>query len=483
MTDLAFRPAVELARMIRDREIGSVELLEHFIARVERFDGAINAVVVRDFERARARAREADAALKRGKSWGVLHGVPMTLKESFDIAGLKSTWGLPAAKDNVAKANALAVDRFLGAGAVIFGKTNVPLLLGDFQSYNEIYGTTNNPWDRARIPGGSSGGSAAALAAGMTALEAGSDIGGSIRNPAHFSGVYGLKPSWGIAPPRGHSLIGALGPSDISVIGPLARSPEDLALALDVMGGPDALQASGWRLDLPRPAPKSLRDFRVGVWLDHPRFPIDGEVAERLEAAVAAVKRAGAAVDERARPEIDAERAYQVYLQLLFAVMMARRPREEYASAVAEAASLAPDDRSYRAERLRGAALAHRDWLALNEERTKLRWRWHELFERFDVLLCPIAPTVAYKHDQSPDQEERRVTINGRQVEYLDQLFWAGITCVAYLPATIAPVGPSRSGLPVGLQIVGPELGDRATIEFARLLAQEIGGFKAPPGY
>jgi amidase len=482
MSELAYESAGELARRIRDREISCLELLDHFIGRVEQLDGRTNAIPVRDFERARVRAREADAALAKGEAWGPLHGVPMTVKESYDVAGLRTTWGFPLWKDNVATTDAVVVERLKRAGATIFGKSNVPLLLGDFQSYNEIYGVTGNPWDATRTPGGSSGGGAAALAAGMVALEAGSDIGGSVRNPPHFCGVYGHKSTYGVVPGRGHAPPGITSASDISVVGPMARSAEDLLLEFEVIAGPDVLQAGGWKLDLPKPRQKSLKDFRVAVWLDEPRFPVDGEVRERLEAAIEAVKRAGASVVD-ARPEFDASGAYSTYLSLLNAVINARRPKEDYERALTEVAKLAPDDQSYLAHGLRGTTMAHRDWLAWNEARTKLRWAWHRFFERFDVMLCPIAPAVAFKHDHSPGQYERTIGINGKDAPYLDQLFWAGITCVAYLPATVAPVGPGRSGLPIGLQIVGPESGDLVTIEFARLLAREIGGFKRPPGY
>ncbi len=268
MSDLPFQSASRLTAAIRDKRLGSAELLELYLGRVERYNPALNALVATDFEAARARAAEADAALARGELWGALHGLPITVKESFNIAGLPTTWGIPARADNRPAANALAVDRLIGAGAVPFGKTNVPFQLADWQSYNDVYGTTNNPWDRTCGPGGSSGGAAAAVAAGLTGLEVGSDIGGSIRNPAHSCGIYGHKPTWGILPPRGHAMPGILAPSDISVIGPLARAPQDLALALDALAGPDLLDAAGWRLELPAPTKTTLKDFRVaaGTW-------------------------------------------------------------------------------------------------------------------------------------------------------------------------------------------------------------------------
>src|SRR5499426_3005539 len=244
MLDVPFRSARQLAADIRKKKIGCLELLDLYLARVDKHDGTLNAVVVRDFERARTRARAADRALAKRDVWGPLHGVPMTIKESYDVAGLPTTWGVPVYKDRIATKNALAVDRLLAAGVVLFGKTNVPLYLGDWQSFNAIYGTTNNPWDLTRAPGGSSGGSAAALAAGLTGIEAGSDIGGSIRVPAHFCGVFGLKPTWGVVSPKGQALPGSYAYSDMSVIGPLARSAGDLDIALDAMAGPDDIDGA-----------------------------------------------------------------------------------------------------------------------------------------------------------------------------------------------------------------------------------------------
>src|SRR5215475_5472822 len=280
MLDVPFRSARQLAADVRRRKIGCVELLDLYLARVEKYDGAINAVVVKDVERARRRARAADRALAKGDVWGPLHGLPITVKESYDVAGLPTTWGLPALEKNVPAANSVAVDRLLGAGAVLFGKTNVPLYLGDWQSFNAIYGTTNNPWDVTRAPGGSSGGSAAALAAGLTGLEAGSDIGSSIRNPAHFCGVYGHKPTWGIVPRDGQALPWQTAPVDIDVVGPLARSTDDLAIALAAMAGPDEIDGVGWQLRLAPARQKRLRDFKVALMLDAPEIPVDTAVTD-----------------------------------------------------------------------------------------------------------------------------------------------------------------------------------------------------------
>jgi amidase len=482
MSEWAFRSATELAAAIRARQIGAQELLEHYLARVERFNPKLNAIVNLRAEHARERARAADQALAKGEVWGPLHGVPMTVKESYNIAGLPTTWGDPKQRNNVAREDAVVVERLQRAGAIIFGKTNVPLMLQDMQSYNEIYGQTGNPWDIGRTPGGSSGGSAAALAAGLSALESGSDIGGSIRNPAHFCGVYGLKPTHNVYPMRGHSL-GGLAPVDISVVGPLARAPEDLALSLEVCAGADLWHAPGWTLTLPGAKSTRLKDWRIAVWLDDPHCAVDAAVSDRIAAAAQALARAGATVSLDARPDFDTGESHRAFIALLRAATSGRMPDALYDEKVRLAAQLAGDDCSYRALEARGITIRHRDWLAANERRFALRVAWRHFFERWDALLCPISPTTAFPHDHEPDRIKRTLAVNGKRTAYSDQLFWAGIAGIAYLPATVAPVGLAADGLPVGVQIVGPEYGDRGTIELARLLAREIGGFRAPRGF
>src|SRR5436190_10495704 len=332
MDERAFASATRLAGETRDRRIGCVELLDFFVARAERYNPALNAIVAWQADGARERARSADAALARGEVWGPLHGVPMTVKESFNVAGLPSTWGNPPWRDNIAADNAVLVERLLAAGAIIYGKTNVPYMLQDAQSYNEVYGTTNNPWDTSRGPGGSSGGEAAALAAGLSALGAGSDIAGSLRNPAHYCGIYAHKPSWGLIPTRGHSPTGALTPTDISVVGPIARHAEDPALALRVLAGPDVLQQRGWRVELGSPRHRRLGDFRVGVWVDSPVSDIDPSVRERIDAALAALRRSGATVDRAARPPIADAEHHELFMTLLRAATASRMSDADFAA-------------------------------------------------------------------------------------------------------------------------------------------------------
>jgi amidase len=482
MSEWAFGSTAELAAALRDREVGALELLDHFLARAERHNPRVNAIVAWDVENARARARAADAALARGESWGPLHGVPMTIKDSIEVAGMPTTSGAPELRDHRPAEHATVAQRAIDAGAIVFGKTNLPIYAGDFQSYNEVYGQTNNPWNLERTPGGSSGGSAAALAAGLTGFEIGSDIGGSIRNPAHFCGVYGLKPSYGVIPMRGHipGPPGMLGEADLAVVGPMGRDAADLALGLDVLAGPDPLDAKGWRLALPPSRRERLADFRVGVWLDDPLCPLEVEVADRLQAAVDAVAKSGARIDSKTRPVAGAD-AYSVYLRLVFAVLASGFPPEMLAGFDAALPTLG-DVAGPQADMVRGASQRHRDWLRVHEARERMRHAWEAYFAEHDVLLAPVMPTVAFPHDHS-EYATRTVQVNGAPFPYLQQLFWAGLTNVVFLPAVVAPVGLARSGLPVGIQIAAPYLEDRTAIRFAELLAREIGGFVAPPGF
>jgi amidase len=366
---------------------------------------------------------------------------------------------------------------------VLFGKTNVPVMLADWQSYNDIYGTTNNPWDLKLSPGGSSGGAAAALAAGLTGIEAGSDIGASIRNPAHYCGVFGHKPTWGICSPRGHALPGYVAQSDISVIGPLARSADDLALALDAMAGPDHIDGVGYRLALPAPRKKELREFKVAIMLDDPNAEVDRAVQERLTALAEFLRKKRVKVSDRARPDIDTGHANEVYIALLRAATSGRQPDDMFQRGLEMASTLKPDDQSYFARMTRANVMHHRDWLRYNEERHRMRLKWAAFFEDYDLLLCPAASSAAFPHDHEGERWERTIEVNGKRVPATDQLFWAGYSCLVYLPATVAPAGFTKGGLPVGVQIVGPQYGDRTCIAFAKLLEREFQAFVPPSGY
>lgn len=479
----AFQSATSIAAAIAGGRTSSREMLELYLARVAQHNPALNAVVCLRADEARAEADAADAERKRGNLRGPLHGVPITVKESFDVSGLPTTWGVEKLRGNIARTDALSVRRLRNAGAIVFGKTNVPHLLSDWQSYNAIYGTTNNPWDLTRSPGGSSGGSAAALAAGLTGLELGSDIGASIRNPAHYCGVYGHKTTYGIASPAGQAPPGVVSVPDLSVIGPMARSAADLACALDVMAGPDEIDSAGWRLALPAARVSSLAGLRVAVLRTSPIAPPDREVAGALEALIEHLSRSGASVRTDAWPQFDIAEMHRLYVLMLRSATSRNQSGKEAEQFRQELVSVAAVDDDYWTLTRRAVTMTHRDWLLRNEQRHKLRHAWHAFFKDYDVLICPVAATAAMHHDHTAPRHERTIEVDGRAAKSIDQLFWAGIATLAYLPATAIPIGETKGGLPIGAQIVGPQYVDRTTIAVAAMLEQDFRAFEPPPGF
>ena len=484
MTTLAYESGLQLRKRLGTGDLSAVELLDYFLARVARFNPELNAIIELQEDEARAQAIACDKAQasQSAQSLPPFHGVPMTIKESFDVRGMHTTRGNPAFKDHIASTDALAVSRLRKAGANIFGKTNVPLDLADFQSYNAIYGTTNNPWDTERTPGGSSGGSAVAMAAGLSGIENGSDIGGSIRNPAHYCGVFGHKPTWGLLPPRGHAAPGVLAQSDLAVIGPIARSAADLEALLLAEAGPDEIMASGYRLDLSQPNFTDLKRLRVAAMVNSPLAPVSQVCESRVEGVLDIVRHAGGQVNYDARPDFDLGEGHEVYQNLLWAVMASRSDDATYAQLAAEAAALAPDDRSARAQNLRARFATYRDYSTANEVRTHQRWAWHRFFQEYDVMVTPIMATPAFQHDHQPFGQ-RTVEVDGATRPYFEQLFWAGLAINSYLPATIVPTGTLGGGLPIGVQIIGPEFGDLKVLRVAKLLELEGLTFVPPPGY
>ncbi len=472
-----FASATALLRALATREVGALELFDAQLARVERFNGKLNAIIWTDVERARDAARALDTAPPSRTQ--PLHGLPITVKESFDLAGAPTTWGMPALKDNVARSDSVVVERLRAAGAVVFGKTNVPFALGDLQSYNAIYGSTGNPWDLSRTPGGSSGGAAAALAAGLTSLEVGSDIAGSIRNPAHYCGVFGHKPTWGLIPVRGHAPPGAIAEPDIAVVGPLARSALDLELALDVLAGPDALDP-GVRFELPRF--RGTQGLRVALWPNDAVAPVARVVEERVCEVGRALRELGADVRDGARPDFDAAASHRTFGALLQSFLAVGLPPAVYNELVRQAAALAPDDKSDAAEMLRAQTLRHRDWLWFHEARTRLRWAWQRFFQSHDLVVMPVAATSAFPRDEGA-MEARRIDVDGMEQGHYQQMFWAGLTGVAQLPSTVVPTGPDASGLPIGVQLVAPAWGDRVALGAAAALEAAGFAFRQPPGF
>jgi amidase len=479
----AYRTATDLLAALAARQMSSRELVDAAVARIEALDPKINAVVVRDFDRARAAADAADAALARGER-RPLFGLPMTVKEQFNVAGLPTTWGFPRFKDWRPAADALAVQRLKAAGAIILGKTNIPTGLTDWQSHNDVYGTTNNPWDLGRTPGGSSGGAAASLAAGFVPLELGSDIGGSLRVPAHFCGVFAHKPSIELVPQRGSGppgtpAIPARG--DMAVIGPMARSAADLALELAVLAGPDELwDGMGYKLALPEPRHEALTEFRVLVIEAHPLCPTAASIGKAVDGLTDRLGKLGCSVTRSNAKMPELARTTRNYVELLEAFFAADLPPDARARLEAAAAAQSPDDLDLGAATLRGGSMSHAAWVHTSRLREGLRAGWQALFQDVDVILCPPFSTVAFPHDHSP-QPMRQIDIDGKKVPYGDQLAWPAVATLCGLPATVAPIGHGDDGLPLGVQIIGGYLSDRTTIAFAGLIEREFGGFIPPP--
>lgn len=466
--DLAFASLGELAEALRRRRVSSLELLELYLRRIDRHRD-LNAVVTLD-ERALDWARERDAEAAAGRSRGALHGVPMTVKDTLETEGLRTTSGATALAAHVPTRDATVVERLRAAGAVIFGKTNLPPWASDLQTDSPVFGRTANPWNLERSPGGSSGGAAAAVAAGLTAAEVGSDIGGSIRQPAGNCGVFGLKPTWGIVPARGHipGAPGSLAEVDVAAIGPIARAAEDLELLLDVIAGPDERYGGAWQLRLP---PANVK--RVGYWFDDPDFPLDDDVRLRLEEAAA---RIGAVP---VRPAVRLTDTLRLYYRLLAAELSRGEPREEIERWRAETASREgePALDSSASWRHWGVG-SHRDWLEANEERVRLQAAWADACAHVDVVLLPVTPLAAQPH-QAGELDERSLLVNATPAPWRVLSVWLWVVGVLHLPAAAAPVGLTSEGLPVGIQAVGRFGGDRDAIEVAR----RIGTYLRPPGF
>jgi amidase len=483
----AFTTASQMLAALRARHVSAVELLDLHRRRFERHNPRLNAIVEPDLERAREAAEEADARRSRGEDSPLL-GLPMTLKESINVKGLRTTVGMPYWADFRSEHDAPVTTRVRAAGAVVMGKTNVPPMLSDWQAANPVYGRTNNPWDLSRTPGGSTGGGSAALAAGLTPLEYGSDIGGSIRVPAVFCGVYGHRPSETAMPRSGQFPFPPLPNSAVvmGVQGPLARSAEDLELALDVAAGPETGEDVGWRLTLPAARHQRLVDFRVAVLPRVEWVPVDDELLAVEDELVSRLTGLGCRV-QTAQPELlgDHRRSYELYLTLLAAVTSVGMPEEARRQ---RAEVLSTRDDEWAAAQRRGIESVASDYIAWNGQREQYRAAWRAFFSDWDVLLAPAWLGPAFPHldnpwPPTPASIRSTITVNGKPELYELGLFYPAVSTLAGQPATAFPVAHTGAGLPIGLQAIGPYLEDRTPIRFAALVAREWGGFRRPPDF
>ncbi|HMN74426.1 MAG TPA: amidase [Burkholderiaceae bacterium] len=484
-----FQSASQWLASLHSRRIGAVELLDLHLAQLERHNPGVNAVVAKDLDSARAAAKAADNTAPSAA--GVLHGLPMTIKDAFEVAGMPTTCGFPFLADHRPQKDADAVARLKSAGAIVYGKTNLPPGAFDWQSANPVYGQTNNPWNLARSPGGSSGGSAAALAAGFTPLELGSDIGGSIRVPAHFCGIYGHKPTHGIVPGAGHipPLPGFHLNAEMGVCGPLARSAHDLELAMDVLVAPGRRESPASRIAMPPSRHERLQDFRVALWIDDLPYAVDASCLTAIESWADDLRSIGLNIDRGARPDIDWNAAYDTYITTLMQLLGAGAP-PELVQQMIDAGSVS-EPTSYLARRARALKMRHCEYLSVVDQRERLYHRWQEFFGRCDVLICPIFPVVAYPHDhrgaEAPDPliayEARRMMVNDQARPYFDGLQWPAVATVADLPATAVPTGRRVDGMPMGVQLFGPAFEDRTSLRLAQLIEDALGSFTVPPGF
>ncbi len=479
--DPALWSTTRQAEAIRSRQLSSRELLDVFEARIGRLNPAVNAVVTLDLERGRAAAAAADDATASGDVTGPLHGLPITMKDALAVRGMRSTGGAVELADHVPDADADVVARVQRAGAFVFGKTNVPRWSGNLQTYNEIFGTTNNPWDLERVPGGSSGGAATSVALGFTAFEVGTDIGGSIRVPSAYCGVTGHKPSFGLVPTGGYldHATGGFTEPDVNVHGPIARSVDDLDLLLGVLAGPAPDRARAWRVELPPPRHDAVADYRVALWPDDAACPVSADTVAAVEAAGQALVDAGAVVDRAARPDIDADAAARLGLGLVGAAVTPSMSDAEFG--FVEAMVGDPNLSEADAQTVAAYASNHRAWLAMDRERAHIRRAWAAFFEHHDVLVCPVIASPPFAHQHAGSMADRMLDIDGTSRRYSELLWWNILVGMAYLPSTVVPAGRTADGLPIGVQIVGPYLEDRSTIAVARAVSERLGGIEPPP--
>lgn len=470
----------ELSGRIARRELSSRELLDHQLARIAAVNPTVNAVVTLDEERARAGAAAADDDLANGRSHGALHGIPVTIKDALAVAGMRATGGATELRDHVATTDADVVAAVRAQGAIVMGKTNVPRWSGDLQTFNDIFGTTTNPWDTTRAPGGSSGGAACSVALGFTPFEIGTDIGGSIRIPSAWCGVVGHKPSFGLVPTGGYLdrvQYGTTEP-DVNVHGPIARSVPDLELLLGMVAHPWPDRAVAVRHQLPPARHDRIDGYRVAVWSHDDACPPSAATVAAVDQAGDVLASLGATVQRDARPAIDADAALRLGLLLVGTATTPSIDPEAMARFQRTVADpTVPDEVK---QGLAAMTLSHYDWQQADMERTRIRARWHEFFGGVDALVCPVIVTPPIPHTQDGGLRDRTITVDGVTRPYIDLIWWTILIGMAYLPATVVPVATDADGLPVSVQVVGPYMEDRTCLAVAGALRDALGPIALP---
>ncbi|HSC19050.1 MAG TPA: amidase family protein [Rhizomicrobium sp.] len=475
MTEMIYATARGALAQLQRKEISARELLDAHVSRHESLAKKINAVIATDLERAYRKAEAIDDARANGKELGALAGLPITIKDGFDVENMPATAGAAGLTGRDKRCDdAELVRRARSQGPVIWGKTNVPYMLGDWQSYNAVSGTTNNPYDLNRVPGGSSGGAAAALACGITALEIGSDIGGSLRTPASFCGVYALKPTWGVLPMRGHipPLPEQYYELDLGVGGPMARNPEDLRLFWTVLSGKLSER-------------KSIRGMRIAVWQEDSNFPLARDVRDGVARAAHALEAQGAIVKPIASP-VDSRELLLAYRRILAPILAAGFPEtmlaemEKTREADKQAVGDSPDPWSPAFNRLVCTSRYYELAQAL-AARQRLKDRMTAFFQDWDAILMPVAPVTAFPHDHSEPFFGRKLDVDGQSVSYMTMPCWIAPATTLHLPAIAMPVGMNGDGLPVGVQLIGPEHGEDRLFDLAAAAEEAIGGFTSRP--
>jgi amidase len=476
---------MQLLIALKRREVSSVELLDGMLSNIERMNPAVNAVVAMDMERAQAEATAADNSRAAGDPCGPLHGLPMTIKDCYETLDLVTAAGAPELAEHLPTRDADVVRLLRRAGAIVWAKTNVPYYAGDHQTYNDVYGVTNNPWDLSRSSGGSSGGAAVAVACGFTTAEIGSDIGNSIRQPAGLNGVFGLKTTHGLVSGRGHipGPSGSLTGPDLGVFGPLGRSCGDLRVLLEVLTNSGSAFGGMPGAELPRfEQQPDIADLRIGVWSDDSMAPVDSSVKDLVEDAARRLSDEGAQVDNEIRPAVASSDLHRNYMQLLNSTMSSGIPSDKWDELVAKAGGNAEHTEDHAVMFARDSALAHRHWLQANERRAHAQQAWADVFDNVDIMIAPIMPTAAFPHDTERPYGKRTLSVNGSDAPYRNILFWAGLATMPHLPSVAIPIGHAADGLPVGMQLIGPKWSDHKILSIGEEISSVLGQhFVAPP--